>query len=83
MDKIDFVVTDNGSKKEERSMKTWKKTVMLRTKRILQMTTLKVMLPTISQTIILVMIRRLKMSMIKEKLTNKNWKKRKYFKTKP
>ena len=33
--------------------------------------------------IILVMIRRLKMSMIKEKLTNKNWKKRKYFKTKP
>ena len=33
--------------------------------------------------IILVMIRSLKKSMIKEKLMNKNWKNRKYFKTKP
>ena len=54
MDKIDYVVTDNGSKREERSMKTWKKTVMLRTKRTLQMTTLKVMLDRSKEFILMV-----------------------------
>ena len=44
MDKIDYVVPDNGSKREERSMKTWKKTVMLRTMIVKVKLTLKVML---------------------------------------